>query len=75
MANEGFDVKPGMTISYIIKDVNNKNALKRYVSVDSFNGKFDIEKYTDMMVRAAFSILQPFGITEKAIYNLIGKNR
>jgi len=68
MAKEGFDVKPGMTIAYVIKDANNKNPLKRYVTIDSFNGKFDLDKYTDLMIRAAFGILQPFRISIKEIY-------
>jgi DNA polymerase elongation subunit (family B) len=67
MKNEGFDVKSGMKIAYIIRGMDNKNPLKRYVSIENFNGKFDINKYAELMIRATFSILQPFGISMEYI--------
>jgi len=75
MRKEGYDVQPGQTIAYVIRDVNNKNPLRRYVMVDSFDGKADIRKYTDLMVRATFSILQPFGVKELQLYERIAKTR
>jgi hypothetical protein len=56
-----------MKIAYIIRGMDNKNPLKRYVSIENFNGKFDINKYAELMIRATFSILQPFGISMEYI--------
>jgi DNA polymerase elongation subunit (family B) len=73
MKKEGYGVQPGMTISYVIRDLNNKDPCKRYVTTDSSDGKIDIKKYTELMVRATFSILQPFGVTEKQLNENIDK--
>lgn len=75
MKKEGYDVQPGQTIAYVIRDVTNKNPLRRYVTTDSFDGKVDVKKYTDLLVRSTFSILQPFGLSMEYLYEKIGKLR
>lgn len=75
MRKEGYDMQPGMTLAYIIRDVNNPNPLKRYIDADSFDGKFDIAKYAELMVRATFSILQPFGVTEEKLHEILRRER
>jgi DNA polymerase, archaea type len=75
MRDEGYPVQEGMTVSYIIRDIKSKNPSERYVTSDSFDGKRDVQKYCQLMVRAAFSILQPFGVSEKQLYERIAKTR
>lgn len=75
MIDEGYDVQPGQTIAYIIRDVFHPEPLKRYVTLDSFDGRFDIAKYTDLMVRSVFNILQPFGVTIEGLYEMIRGER
>ncbi len=68
MDKEGFKVQPGMTIQYVIRDIKSKDASKRYRSIDSFDGKLDLEKYKEMLVRAAYSLLEPFGVEVEELF-------
>jgi len=75
MKNQGYDIQPGQTIAYIITDVNNSIPSKRYVDMDGFYGEVDVDKYTSLMVRAVFCMLQPFGITEEFLYERTRKSQ
>lgn len=75
MKNEGYRIQEGMTIAYVIRDITNNNPSKRYAAVDSFNGKIDIQKYRELMIRAAFSILQPFGVTEEQLNEIVERTK
>ncbi len=71
MIEEGYDVKPGQAIAYIIRDVKHKDPRKRYISLDRFSGEFDKQKYIEFLVRATFSILQPFDISMDLLFELV----
>ena len=75
MQEEGWNMQPGQKINYIIRDVRNKNPGKRYSSIESFDGKVDISKYSEMMVKATFNILQPFGVTVFDVLKKIQKTK
>ncbi|MFH1054286.1 MAG: DNA polymerase domain-containing protein [Candidatus Woesearchaeota archaeon] len=75
LKEKGYSIDPGHTIAYIITDISNKNPNRRYCALENYNGRFDIEKYTDMVVRATFSLLQPFGVTVPALYEVLAKSR
>ncbi len=63
MKKEGFDIRPGQSISYILRDTGNRNPHKRYSSIEGFDGVADTQKYSELMARAVFGMLQPFGVT------------
>jgi DNA polymerase elongation subunit (family B) len=76
MTDEGWDMQPGQKITYIIRDVKNKNPKKRYILPEDFKGKFDRGKYIDLMVRATFNILQPFDVgIEELVERLKGSRQ
>lgn len=75
MQSEGFNVQPGMTIQYVIVDVKNKDSKKRYKSLDSYNGKFDLNWYKEMLVRATYCLLEPFGVSEEMLSEETSKVR
>jgi DNA polymerase II len=64
LKEQGWTINPGQTISYVIKDVKNKEIDLRYESTESFKGEFDKEKYKEILIRATYSLLQPFGVNE-----------
>ncbi len=63
MRREGFDIRPGQSISYIIRDAKNRTPYRRYSSIAGFDGTVDTQKYGELMARAVFGMLQPFGVT------------
>ncbi|MFH1316693.1 MAG: DNA polymerase domain-containing protein [Candidatus Woesearchaeota archaeon] len=75
LKEKGYSIDPGHTIAYIIADINNRNPKKRYCSLEDYKGKFDLSKYTDMLVRATFSLLQPFDVTVPDLYGVLAKSR
>jgi DNA polymerase elongation subunit (family B) len=75
MIKEGYDVEPGQSIVYIIRDVENKNPMKRYVTYEGYNGVFDLVKYTELLVKATFSILQPFGFELEGVFEVVKESR
>lgn len=75
LSEDGWNLQPGQKISYIIRDVDNKNPMKRYIAADFFDGTFDIDKYKELMIRATFNILLPFGITDRYLVDLLKPSR
>jgi DNA polymerase elongation subunit (family B) len=75
MSEDGWDIQPGQNITYIIKDVKNRNPRRRYIPSDAFKGEFDSQKYTEIMIRATFNILQPFGLTQRYIAEFINPTK
>lgn len=75
MREEGWNMQPGQKISYILRDVKNKNPNKRYSTLDSFDGKVDLDKYKELMVKSVFNILQPFGVSIQNIKDKIQKTK
>ena len=69
MRDEGIDTLPGQTVRYIITDHRSKN-YKNRVKIPELadeNTQYDREKYCEFLLRAAESMLLPFGYTEKRL--------
>ncbi|MFZ3059093.1 MAG: DNA polymerase domain-containing protein [Candidatus Methanoperedens sp.] len=69
LRHEGIDTKPGQTISYIITDHKSRNYQKRVIipELADENMLYDREKYREHLLRAAESVLLPFGYTEEKL--------
>ncbi|MDY6966272.1 MAG: DNA polymerase domain-containing protein, partial [Halobacteriota archaeon] len=66
-----FDIKrnPGEVVQYIIMDSKSKrhhNRVKVWELIDG-DERYDVDRYTSYLVKAAESILLPFGYTEKRL--------
>lgn len=71
--DEKIEIMPGQSISYIITDHKSKDYRKRLMIselVDD-NTNYDRLKYYEYLLRAAESILQPFGYTVKRLDEII----
>jgi DNA polymerase elongation subunit (family B) len=73
LKDEGIEIKPGQSVSYIITDSRTKDYKKRVVLpefVDN-NTKYDANKYYQYLLKGAESILLPFGYTEERLDEII----
>jgi DNA polymerase elongation subunit (family B) len=62
LKSKGIEIEPGQRVEYIIKDAENKNANNRVVLLsefESFNRKYDKEKYKELL-RRGFQNIIPF---------------
>ncbi|VVB84589.1 DNA polymerase [uncultured archaeon] len=66
---EGIEVEPGQSVRYIITDHRSKSYSKRVMIPELADGNtgYDSAKYCEYLLRAAESILLPFGYTEKRL--------
>lgn len=66
---EGIETMAGQTIYYIITDHKSRNYQKRVIIPELADGntQYDREKYYEYLLRAAESILLPFGYTEERL--------
>ena len=71
LRKKGWDIHAGLKIEYVLLDVNNKNPNRRYVVVEDYNGKFDYDKYVEMMVKATVNLVQSFGVDERGVRNFL----
>lgn len=75
MVEQGYQVNPGQTIAYIIQDFHNTYPRRRYALLDGYRGRFDHEKYKGLLIRAVFSLLQPFDVTVESLYEYVGERQ
>ncbi len=66
---EGIEIQPGQCVSYIITDHRSKSHQKRVIIPELADGNtgYDSAKYCEYLLRAAESILLPFGYTEERL--------
>jgi len=66
---EGIETLAGQSIRYIITDHKSRNYQKRVIipELADENTQYDREKYYEFLLRAAESILLPFGYTEERL--------
>ncbi|MCX9084670.1 MAG: hypothetical protein OIN87_07745 [Candidatus Methanoperedens sp.] len=72
--NIGITIQPGQSIRYVITDSSSKSYMKRVKIaelVDEGTG-YDRIKYNEFLLRAAESILLPFGYTKERLDGLMG---
>lgn len=73
LKQEGIDTQPGQTISYIVTDHKSRNYQKRVMipELADESTQYDREKYREHLLRAAESILLPFGYTEESLNEMM----
>ncbi|MBE0522560.1 MAG: hypothetical protein IBX39_09895, partial [Candidatus Methanoperedenaceae archaeon] len=69
MREEGIETLPGQTIRYIITDHKSRSWQKRVIipELADKNTQYDMAKYYEYLLRAAESMLLPFGYTEERL--------
>jgi DNA polymerase-2 len=69
LRQEGIETLPGQTIRYIITDHKSRNYQKRVIipELADENTQYDRAKYYEYLLRAAESMLLPFGYTEERL--------
>jgi DNA polymerase elongation subunit (family B) len=69
----GFDVYPGQTVQYLIVDSNSKRVNERVLAKQLINAKvnYDVEKYLELLVSAADTLLSIFGYHSQRIRDQI----
>lgn len=77
LADEGLELLAGQSVSYIITDYGSKVQKDRVRPVQLLNEStsYDKRRYTELLARGVFSILEPFGVDEDALYQTIGLKR
>jgi DNA polymerase elongation subunit (family B) len=70
---EGIETLAGQTIRYVITDHKSRNYQKRVMIPELADGntQYDREKYYEYLLRAAESILLPFGYTKEPLYGIM----
>ncbi len=65
LAKHGRELEAGQSISYVITDFYNKNPEQRALHTDLLtnSSKYDVRKYSEMLIDSANTILTPFGLT------------
>ena len=73
--DEGIEVHPGETVSFIVQDGASRNPYKRVKLADRLDGSehYDRRKYLEFLCRSADSILRPFGYTEDVLAEYLEK--
>lgn len=69
----GFDVYPGQTVQYLITDSKSKRTIDRVLAKQLIRTKvrYDVEKYLELLVSAADTLLGVFGYDSGRIRDLI----
>ena len=73
---QGIEIQPGQCVRYIITDHRSKSYMKRVMIPDlaDKNTAYDSTKYCEHLLRAAESILLPFGYTRKRLDGIMKGN-
>ena len=77
LREEGIDTPPGQTIHYIITDHKSRSWQKRVIipELANENTLYDRAKYYEYLLRAAESMLLPFGYTEERLDEIMKGRR
>jgi DNA polymerase elongation subunit (family B) len=75
LRQEGIETLPGQTVRYIITDHKSRNYQKRVIipELADENTQYDRAKYYEYLLRAAESMLLPFGYTEERLDEIMRK--
>jgi DNA polymerase elongation subunit (family B) len=73
---QGIEIQPGQCVRYIITDHRSKSYSKRVMipELADKNTAYDSAKYCEHLLRAAESILLPFGYTQKRLDGIMKGN-
>ncbi len=69
LAEEGLELMAGQSVSYVITNYGSRVQGDRVKPVELMDGdtRYDRERYIELLLKGAASILQPFGIDERAL--------
>ena len=69
LVREGLKVHAGEKIQYLIRDADNSNPNLRVTTLPLLNPRthYDVRKYLGLLINAASTVLEPFGLTEGKI--------
>ena len=75
LASRGRSIEPGERVNFIYTDADHRNPLCRVAATELLDRKiyFDREKYRDMVLDAAETILSTFGFTKRTYLELEGR--
>jgi len=73
---EGITIQPGQSIRYVLTDHASKSYMKRVKIAELVDGstQYDRGKYYEFLLRAAQSMLLPFGYTEGVLDGVMRRN-
>jgi len=77
LTQQGIEVRAGETIQYVIRDADNPTPTLRVTPLRLSEPRthYDVRKYLKMLIGAAATILEPFGVTEERIRDLLQNQR
>ncbi|MDA4114780.1 MAG: hypothetical protein OK474_12115 [Thaumarchaeota archaeon] len=69
LAEEGLELMAGQSVSYIITDYGSRVQSRRAKPVELLDRDtgYDKDRYVELLLKGAASVLQPFGIDERAL--------
>jgi DNA polymerase elongation subunit (family B) len=69
LAEEGLELMAGQSVSYVITDYRSKTQSDRVKPVEflELGTEYDKERYVELLLKGAASILRPFGVDELAL--------
>ena len=71
LASFGHEPLPGQSMAYIIRDSTARKASHKVALPEFWDGVYDRERYSDMLIRSAEEILIPFGWDRDRIRSFI----
>jgi DNA polymerase elongation subunit (family B) len=76
LTDEGVSVHPGETVRYVVLNHNTRDPARRVRVLELMDGdeEYDKQEYLKHLLRAAASILRPFGYTEERLEEELDKS-
>jgi len=73
LAEEGLELMAGQSVSYVITDYGSRVQGERVKPVELVDGgtRYDRDRYIQLLLKGAASILQPFGVDEPTLNEVI----
>jgi len=73
LREQGVDVQPGQAVQYVLTDHTSKYYHNRVIAAELMGPDtvYDQKKYYDITLRAAESILQPFGYNADVLHDVV----
>ena len=71
LRDEGFDLKPGQAVRYLVSSEKNRDAIPQELIQEA--EPYDADFYVKLLIRAAHNVLEVFGWTEEAIRRSCGE--
>lgn len=75
LAGRGITLQPGESIRYVITDYGAQAPADRARAIEFLDGSwgYDVERYTDLLLRAAETIVTPLGVNKQMLQGWLAK--